>query len=196
MHEISIWWNSATAMSNFLNTCRRGSFLKTVLAETAGSLMIGPSLAEASKEVEKKTRQLSQGPTDDFTKLSLHQAAELVHRNKVSPVGLTEVCLERLDRLNPGIEFITSAESASVQAREAEAEVQRGKWRGPRHGIPLALKDLVDEAGVRTTSDSGLFKDRIPKGNCLASGHVFQECGCVRTLSGLFVGVAEGNSAE
>ena len=59
--------------------------------------------------------------------------------------------------------FITvTAESALREAREAEAEVQRGRWRGPLHGIPIGLKDLFDTAGVPTTAGSALFKDRVP----------------------------------
>ena len=49
------------------------------------------------------------------------------------------------------------------QARQAEEEIQHGRWRGPLHGIPLALKDIIDTAGVRTTAASALFKDRIPR---------------------------------
>jgi aspartyl-tRNA(Asn)/glutamyl-tRNA(Gln) amidotransferase subunit A len=66
--------------------------------------------------------------------------------------------------MNPALNaFITvTAESALISARDAEAEIQRGHWRGPLHGIPLALKDLFDTAGVRTTAASGVFKDRIP----------------------------------
>src|SRR4029434_8337358 len=47
-------------------------------------------------------------------------------------------------------------------ARQAEVEIQHDHWRGPLHGIPIALKDLIDTAGVRTTAASGLFKDRVP----------------------------------
>src|SRR6202034_3063101 len=51
---------------------------------------------------------------------------------------------------------------ALTQAREAENEIQHGNWRGPLHGIPLGLKDLIDTAGIRTTAASALFEDRVP----------------------------------
>src|SRR5438046_9911449 len=47
-------------------------------------------------------------------------------------------------------------------AQEAEREIQRGKWRGPLHGVPVALKELFDSDGVKTTAGSALFKDRVP----------------------------------
>ena len=55
------------------------------------------------------------------------------------------------------------ADSALAEARAAEAEILRGEWRGPLHGVPVALKDLIDTAGVRTTSASALHKDRVPE---------------------------------
>ncbi|HVS74847.1 MAG TPA: amidase [Candidatus Acidoferrales bacterium] len=98
------------------------------------------------------------------TKLSLSEASELVRSKKISPLELTQACLNRIEQLNPKLNaFITvTAETALAQAREAEADIRRGRWKGPLHGIPIALKDLVDTAGVRTTAASALFKDRIP----------------------------------
>src|SRR5262249_6074718 len=83
---------------------------------------------------------------------------------KLSPVEITKACLERIERLNPQLNaFITrTAESAMEQASAAEKEIHSGHWRGPLHGIPIALKDIVDTAGVRTTAASALFKDRVP----------------------------------
>jgi len=97
--------------------------------------------------------------------LSLTEAAELVRRRRVSPVELTRACLERIEKVNPGLNaFITvTAESALASARVAEEEIGRGGWKGPLHGIPIALKDLLDTAGVRTTAGSALFKERIPQ---------------------------------
>jgi aspartyl-tRNA(Asn)/glutamyl-tRNA(Gln) amidotransferase subunit A len=101
----------------------------------------------------------------DVTGLSLNEASAMLRRRAVSPVELTQACLARIERLNPVLNaFITvTAEQALRQARDAEAEIRRGNWRGPLHGIPIALKDLIDTAGVRTTAGSALFKDRIPQ---------------------------------
>ena len=95
---------------------------------------------------------------------SIVGTSELLRKGSLSPVELTTECLARIEKLNPKLNaFITvTAESALAEARQAEAEIQRGDWRGPLHGIPLALKDLIDTAGVRTTAASWLFKDRIP----------------------------------
>ena len=102
---------------------------------------------------------------DDLAWLSLREAAEIVRSRKVSPVDLTRACLARIERLNPRLNaFITvMAPTAMAEARAAEAEIAKGAWRGPLHGIPIALKDLVDTAGVRTTAASAVFADRVPK---------------------------------
>ena len=96
---------------------------------------------------------------------SIVETGEWLRKREVSPVELTKYCLAQIEKLNPILNaFITvTAESALTQARAAEAEILRGNWRGPLHGIPLALKDLIDTAGVRTTAASALFKDRIPE---------------------------------
>lgn len=87
-----------------------------------------------------------------------------LRRREISPVELTKDCLTRIEKLNPLLNaFITvTADSALAQARTAEAEIQRGECRGPLHGVPLGLKDLIDTAGIRTTAASALFEDRIP----------------------------------
>src|SRR5713101_2871475 len=96
--------------------------------------------------------------------MGIREIAEQFRKGSLSPVELTTDCLARIERLNPKLNaFITvTAESALAAARQAEVEIRRGDWRGPLHGIPLALKDLIDMAGVRTTGASLLFKDRVP----------------------------------
>ena len=77
---------------------------------------------------------------------------------------LTQACLARIERHDRAINaFITiTREQALAAAREMEEEIRRGRRRGPLHGIPIALKDNIDTAGVLTTAASGVFKDRVP----------------------------------
>ncbi len=97
--------------------------------------------------------------------LSLTNASRLVRERRVSSVELTEACLHRIAERNPELNaFITvTEESARMEARTAEREIQSGAWRGPLHGIPIALKDLVDMAGIPTTAGSNFFRNRIPE---------------------------------
>ena len=96
--------------------------------------------------------------------LSIRQAGELIQRGELSPVELARACLDRIqatdDRLHSFILLL--ADEALAQARIAEAEILRGAYKGPMHGIPFALKDLYDTAGVRTTSGSQVDIDRVP----------------------------------
>jgi len=79
-------------------------------------------------------------------------------------VELTRDCLQRIEEINPALNaFITvMSDSALKEAREAENEIAKGRWRGPLHGVPVGLKDIIDTAGLRTTAASELFKDRVP----------------------------------
>jgi aspartyl-tRNA(Asn)/glutamyl-tRNA(Gln) amidotransferase subunit A len=95
---------------------------------------------------------------------TIAEASGQIWRREVSPVDLVRECLDAIERLNPSLNaFITvTAETALAEARQAEAEIQSGHWRGPLHGIPIGLKDLIDTAGVRTTAASAVFRDRVP----------------------------------
>jgi aspartyl-tRNA(Asn)/glutamyl-tRNA(Gln) amidotransferase subunit A len=97
----------------------------------------------------------------DFTTIS--ELGQRLRRREVSPVEVARECLARIEKLNPALNaFITvMAESALAEARRAEAELLRGEWRGALHGVPMALKDLIDVAGVRTTAGSAYYKDRV-----------------------------------
>jgi len=97
--------------------------------------------------------------------LSLHEVADLIRTQEVSPVQVVEECLARIEKLNRQTNaFITVlANEAQEQARQAEAEILAGKYRGPLHGIPVAFKDLYDTAGIKTTAGFEHFKNRIPQ---------------------------------
>jgi aspartyl-tRNA(Asn)/glutamyl-tRNA(Gln) amidotransferase subunit A len=94
-------------------------------------------------------------------------AAELGRRlaaRELSPVEVVQELLGRIERLDPGLNsFITvTAERALADARAAEAEIAAGARRGPLHGVPIALKDIFDTAGVRTTCGSQILATHVP----------------------------------
>jgi aspartyl-tRNA(Asn)/glutamyl-tRNA(Gln) amidotransferase subunit A len=94
---------------------------------------------------------------------SIAQVSRRIRDQDVSPVEVVEACLGRIETLNPKLNaFITMAPDARDRARAAEAEIKAGKWLGPLHGIPVAVKDFYDTAGVRTTGGLEQFKDRVP----------------------------------
>lgn len=95
---------------------------------------------------------------------SVPQIGALYRSGHLSPVELTQACLERVEALNPALNaFITvTADAAMRQAEQAERELRSGHDRGPMHGIPVAIKDLIDTAGVRTTCASRILADRVP----------------------------------
>ena len=96
--------------------------------------------------------------------LTIGEASELIRRQELSPVELTRACLDRIDATDGQLHsFITVlADEALDAARNAEAEILSGTYKGRMHGIPFALKDLYDTAGVRTTSGSRVDFDRVP----------------------------------
>lgn len=96
--------------------------------------------------------------------LTIAEAGELLRNRSLSPVELTRAFLDRIDALDDTLQcYITVLhDDAMAAARQAEAEILRGDYRGPMHGIPIALKDLYDTAGVRTTASSKVMADRVP----------------------------------
>src|SRR5438094_2232282 len=106
----------------------------------------------------------SSSPKSDLAFLSLTELSEFIRSRKVSPVEVTRSILDRIEKLNPVFNaYITvTRDVAMKEAQAAETEIQQKKWRGPLHGVPIALKDLFDTAGIKTTAGSNVFKDRVP----------------------------------
>jgi aspartyl-tRNA(Asn)/glutamyl-tRNA(Gln) amidotransferase subunit A len=95
---------------------------------------------------------------------TITEAAAQLRRRKLSPVELTRSVLSRMEELNPKLNaFITmTPEKALHDAKTAEREIRRGKYRGPLHGIPVTLKDNIWTKGIRTTAGSKILKDFVP----------------------------------
>jgi len=96
--------------------------------------------------------------------LSLMELSAEIRARRVSPLEATEACLHRIGERDGVLNsFITvTADSALAEARQRTEELAAGRWRGPLHGVPLALKDLFLTAGVRTTSGSAVLRDWVP----------------------------------
>ncbi|MCD6031931.1 MAG: Asp-tRNA(Asn)/Glu-tRNA(Gln) amidotransferase GatCAB subunit [Thermomicrobiales bacterium] len=102
--------------------------------------------------------------TDELCALSLSEVSTLIAGREVSPVAVTEAVLARIEHLDPHLNaFVTvTGEAALAEARAAEAEIARGAHRGPLHGVPISLKDLLFTAGVRTTAGSRILANFVP----------------------------------
>lgn len=106
--------------------------------------------------------------------MNLSEISEQVRTRRVSPVELTKECLAQIEKLDPSLNaFIAvTPNQALTEAQKAEQEIQRGSWRGPLHGIPVALKDLIDVAGMPTTAASNLFRNRTADGDADVVRHL------------------------
>jgi hypothetical protein len=124
------------------------------------------------KELAKKTKMLAirskvplmsrPGSIEELAYAPVTQLSDLVRTRKVKPSELTDMYLSRLKRFDPQLHFVVNLteERARAQAKDLDAEISRGKYRGPLHGIPWGAKDLLAVKGYPTTWGAGLYKDQ------------------------------------
>src|SRR5580692_9939545 len=103
--------------------------------------------------------------TPDICFLTATEMADLIRRKKLSARETLDAHLKQIERVNPQVNAIVTlvAEQAIENARKADEAQARGAALGPLHGLPIAHKDLVETAGIRTTFGSPVFKDNVPK---------------------------------
>jgi aspartyl-tRNA(Asn)/glutamyl-tRNA(Gln) amidotransferase subunit A len=123
----------------------------------------GTPAGAASPPAEAQAATTAARPAD-LAALSLADAADLIRTRRATPTDLVEACFARIDVYDRKVNaFITlTRDQALAHAKALETELQAGRWRGPLHGVPIALKDNIDTAGVRTTAASAVFDDRVP----------------------------------
>lgn len=114
-------------------------------------------------------------PLTDLPFATITELAAAYRARTLSPVEVTQAMLDRIDRLDPALHsYLTlTPEIALAQARQAEAEIGRGQWRGPMHGVPIGIKDLCNTAGVRTTWGTTLLADNVPTENATVVRQLF-----------------------
>lgn len=117
---------------------------------------------------------------EGLTCLSIAEAGAEIRRRALSPVELVRAHLARIERLDPslGAYMTLLADSALAAARAAETEIAGGGYRGPLHGIPVALKDLIQTRGIRTTLGSTIYRDWVPTQDATVARRL-QEAGSI-----------------
>jgi amidase len=103
----------------------------------------------------------------DLHYLDLLEVSRRIGAREISPVEVTEAMLQRISQLDQSLKSYVrvTADTALAQARVAEADLAKGRSRGPLHGVPIAIKDLFDTAGVETAAGMPLRRDFIPSKN-------------------------------
>jgi amidase len=109
------------------------------------------------------------GSADELWYLSAIELADRIRRKQVSARDVMRVHLDRIAQINPKVNAIVTlvAERAMADAARADEALARGGQAGPLHGLPIAHKDLVDTAGIRTTRGSPFYRDNIPTHDAL-----------------------------
>lgn len=110
----------------------------------------------------------------DLHYLSLLEVSERLRRRDLSSVDIVSALLARIAAFEPRLNgFLrVMGDTALADAMRADAELGRGQWRGPMHGIPIGIKDLIDVAGVPTTSGTEIMKDRVPAADATIVGRL------------------------
>ena len=116
----------------------------------------------------------------DLTELSIAELSAGFHDKSLSPVAATEAYLARISAHNDKVNaFVTlRGDEALAEAKQAEAEIAGGKWRGPMHGIPIGHKDLYQTAGIRSTAGSRVLENHVPEQDATAVARL-KEAGAV-----------------
>src|SRR5712671_8092656 len=136
------------------------------------ALIFDPVLPGVKFETERKPMRISKAPSaaasgtpknlEDLAFASVRELGELVRTKKVSSLALTEMYLGRLKKYDQTLKFVVTLTEARAlaQARQADAEIAAGKYRGPLHGLPWGAKDLLAVKGYRTTWGAGGFEEQ------------------------------------
>ena len=121
--------------------------------------------------------------SDALAYLGIAEASKLIRAKKLSPVEYTQALLARIEKLDPQLNafLLQTPDIALADAKRSEQEIAKGNWRGPMHGVPYGLKDIIDYEGLPTTGHSKILKDNIAKGDAPVAAKL-------RAAGGVFMG--------
>ena len=166
-------WRSAMAPLYEMRTGPHKVTLEETLAPAAIWNPVLPGM-KAGPALNRFVRgKVDPGPLpssdEDIAFASVTQLSGWIERRRLTSERLTNIYLKRLRQFDPKLRcVITLTEELGLkQAKQADAEIAAGKYRGPLHGIPYGVKDLLDTAGIPTTYGAEPFRNRIPKDNAV-----------------------------
>ncbi|MED5573627.1 MAG: amidase [Pseudomonadota bacterium] len=119
----------------------------------------------------------------DIHYLSIAEAGKLIEKKELSPSEYVEALLARIDAINPKLDAFLNicGDQARDDAKAVEAELANGNYKGPMHGIPYGLKDIIDYAGLKTTAHSKLLEDNVADTDATTTAKL-------KAAGGIFVG--------
>ena len=161
-------WRSAMAPLYERRTGPRKVEIPSTIApySTVNSILPGQSSGPTTNQFIRTASTQEKLPNSDeqIAYAPIHQLSRWIETRQLSSERLTNIYLARIERLNPKINCIITLtrDHALAQAKQADAEIAAGHYRGPLHGIPWGAKDLLDTANIPTTWGAEPFRNRIP----------------------------------
>ena len=130
----------------------------------------------------------------DLLNTTISQVSRSIRERQLSPVELTQACIEQSERVDPILKAFTTMtpEYAIQRAQQAEKEISSGKYRGPLHGIPYTLKDVIATQGIRTTCGNPRMIDFQPQES--ATVHVLLEYAGAILLGKVYSHIGRGDN--
>jgi Asp-tRNA(Asn)/Glu-tRNA(Gln) amidotransferase A subunit family amidase len=141
----------------------------SIVPQSAGATLAGASATPAHEHFLRTAIDPGALPTNhtDIAYAPVTQLARWIETRKLTSTRLTQIYLDRIARYDGKLRCIITVtrDAAVAQAKRADSEIAAGKYRGPLHGIPYGVKDLLDTAGIATTYGAEPFQHRVPEAN-------------------------------
>jgi len=143
-------------------------------AAVGGAILSASDGADPSRALYAETPAAVPSGAEDLCFMAATELVTLLRSKKVSAREVMRAHLAQIERVNPKVNAIVTlvADRAMADAEKADDAMARGRHLGPLHGLPVAHKDLVDTAGIRTTRGSPFYRDHVPTKDALIVQHI------------------------